>query len=455
MKKRLTSGDVAKFICPPEKQSAFIWDADAKGLGVKASPGGTKQFVLESRLHGKTLRLTIGDTKTWPLDGVAGNTQTARAEARRLQSLIDQGIDPRQVAAEQKAKVEAETTERRRKDITVADAWLEYIEARRPKWSSRHLSDHEKLAHLGGKAVKGRNRKSESGALAALMPFKLSSITKEQVKTWLGNETGRRPTQAALAYRLFRAFLNWCEDMPSLKGIAAPDACQARVARDTLLKKVAKTDCLQREQLGVWFAAVKSIRNPIIAGYLQILLLTGARREELAGLRWDDVNFQWKSVTIHDKVEGERTIPLTPYVSSLLSELKRHNDIPPSKYRILRGKKITNDLENWQPSPWVFSSPTAESGRLQEPSIQHRKVCAAVDLGGLTLHGLRRSFGTLAEWVECPAGISAQIMGHKPSAIAEKHYRVRPLDLLRMWHTKIEAWILQEACITPPVNQAG
>jgi hypothetical protein len=36
-------------------------------------------------------------------------------------------------------------------------------------------------------------------------------------------------------------------------------------------------------------------------------------------------------------------------------------------------------------------------------------------------------------------------MGHKPSATAEKHYRVRPLDLLRMWHTKIEAWILEQA----------
>jgi hypothetical protein len=41
-------------------------------------------------------------------------------------------------------------------------------------------------------------------------------------------------------------------------------------------------------------------------------------------------------------------------------------------------------------------------------------------------------------------------MGHAPSATAEKHYRVRPLDLLRMWHTKIEAWILTEAGIEQP-----
>jgi intergrase/recombinase len=49
--------------------------------------------------------------------------------------------------------------------------------------------------------------------------------------------------------------------------------------------------------------------------------------------------------------------------------------------------------------------------------------------------------------VECPVGVVAQIQGHKPSAIAEKHYRRRPLDLLRMWHDKIEAWVLGQAGI--------
>ena len=39
----------------------------------------------------------------------------------------------------------------------------------------------------------------------------------------------------------------------------------------------------------------------------------------------------------------------------------------------------------------------------------------------------------------------AQIQGHKPSATAEKHYRVRPLDLLRVHHERLEAWILEQA----------
>lgn len=81
-----------------------------------------------------------------------------------------------------------------------------------------------------------------------------------------------------------------------------------------------------------------------------------------------------------------------------------------------------------------------------EPCIGHNKALPAA----LSLHGLRRSFGMLAEWCEVPAGVVAQIMGHKPSAIAEKHYRRRPPDLLRMWHVKIEAWILEEAGIKQP-----
>lgn len=139
-------------------------------------------------------------------------------------------------------------------------------------------------------------------------------------------------------------------------------------------------------------------------------------------MRWGDVDFQWRSICIKDKVEGLRTIPLTPYVAQLLTTLPRRND-------------------------YVFSSATSKSGYIEEPRIAHTKALAIAGLPHVSLHGLRRSFGTLCEWVEMPSGISAQIMGHKPSALAEKHYRRRPLDLLRKWHDTIESWILQQAHI--------
>ena len=430
-----TAGRVTKFCCETGKAASFLWDTESTGLGVKASAGGSKVYVLQSRLEsGASVRLTIGSTKAWTLGA-------ARDEARRLQVLIDSGVDPRQekanriAAAEAKrAADEAKRIEAERIATPAVEAWKKYIEARRASWSPRHLLEHETVSKDGGEPRTQGRRPGESdktlpGILRPLLNLPLEQIDTDRVRVWLQDEAAKRPTYARLSFALMRAFLNWCSDRPEYRDQVQSDACSARLARDELPKKSARDDCLQREQLPAWFAAVRQIGNPVIAAYLQTALLTGARREEVAGIRWEDVDFQWRSMTIKDKVDGERTIPLTPYVASLLAALPRRNE-------------------------WVFSSPTAASGRLQEPRIQHNKAVTTAGLPALSIHGLRRSFGTLAEWVECPAGVSAQIMGHKPSATAEKHYRVRPLDLLRMWHTKIEGWILEQAGIDQPAEDA-
>ncbi|MEO6421429.1 MAG: hypothetical protein ABIR84_01725 [Candidatus Nitrotoga sp.] len=57
--------------------------------------------------------------------------------------------------------------------------------------------------------------------------------------------------------------------------------------------------------------------------------------------------------------------------------------------------------------------------------------------------------------VEVLTGNDTQIMGHKPSVTAEKHYIQRELDLLHMWRVKIEAWILEKAGIEFIPEQAG
>ena len=387
----------------------------------------------------------------------------AREEANRLKTIIDQGKDPRQVAAdemaaerekreEQVAAILAEDEKARRSQITLGEVWGRYIEARRSKWSARHLFDHQKI--MRPERTKGEGDKARTltaGVLASLAPLPLSALTPERIGEWLEAETPKRGTQAALAFRLLRAFINWCNEQPEYKGIAAPDACARKVSREHLPRAKPKSDALQREQLRLWFDAVRRIQNPTISTYLQGLLLTGPRREELASLRWQDVDFQWNSLTIRDKVEGERTIPLTPYFASLLRMLKAKNETAPTVRRL---QTLKERGQEWTPSPWVFSSQTSETGRLQEPSIAHRKALAAVGLPPVSLHGLRRSFGTLSEWCEVPVGVVAQIQGHKPSATAEKHYRVRPLDLLRMWHTRIEAWILEQAGIEFEAEQA-
>ena len=92
----------------------------------------------------------------------------------------------------------------------------------------------------------------------------------------------------------------------------------------------------------------------------------------------------------------------------------------------------------------MFAS-TIKPTPIATPRWPHVDACRVAGIEHLTLHGLRRSFGSLAEWLELPAGVVAQIQGHKPSATAEKHYRVRPLDLLRLHHERFEGWILEQA----------
>ncbi|MCB1945736.1 MAG: integrase family protein [Thauera sp.] len=453
-RERLTLDRIRRFTCPDGVKQVFLWDSVAPRLAVRATTGA-KSFIFEAKLNRKTIRRTIGDANVW-------NLEQARAEANRLQVLVESGTDPRELdrqkeEAKEAAKVAAEAAAREaeRRAAPAIEAWAAYVTARRSKWGALTLRDHERVSQEGGQPITRGKKATEDGttqpgALRALLLRPLAEIDAVAVHAWLQAEAAKRPTHAALAFRLLRGFLNWCAEQPELANQVQAGACAGRKVREELPKRAAKDDCLQREQLKPWFAKVRAIKNPAIAAYLQAALLTGARREELAALRWEDVDFQWAALRIRDKVEGERVIPLTPYVAQLLRDLKRRNDTPPAEWRILHGKKVRNDLESWEPAPWVFSSPTAAAGYLQEPRIQHKKACDEAGIDGLTIHGLRRSFGTLAEWCEVPTGVVAQIMGHKPSATAEKHYRRRPLDLLRQWHTKIEAWILAEAGVEQP-----
>ena len=71
------------------------------------------------------------------------------------------------------------------------------------------------------------------------------------------------------------------------------------------------------------------------------------------------------------------------------------------------------------------------------------KICKKLNIE-LTPHGLRRSYKTLAIWAKINEGSLAQISGHKPSALVERHYIVRPIDMLQETLQEYEDWILQQ-----------
>lgn len=411
----LTAGVIERLTCPAGKQQAFLRDSEAPGLRVRVTTAGAKSFVYEAKLNRQTVRRTIGDVKLWSIE-------QARTEARRLAVVLDNGQDPRELERQQQADKAAEKAAAAAKAVTVGEAWAVYLDARRPRWGERHYSEHLILVKPGGvasnRAVGGA---TAPGILRPFVALPLRDLTAPVIEAWAARETQTRPAAARLAWRCLKAFLSWCAEQPEYASVLpSVNPAKTNKARETLGKAGVKQDALLKEQLRAWFDAVRQLQNPVISAYLQTLLLTGARAGEVLGLRWDDINTKWRGLTIRDKVEGTRVIPLTPYVWHLLAALPRRNE-------------------------FVFSSATAAGGRIVIPRNTHHDACAVAGIDDLTVHGLRRSFKSLTEWLEIPAGVVAQIMGHKPSATAEKHYTVRPLDLLRMHHERIEAWILEQA----------
>ena len=423
---RLTAGRVADFECAQGKSQAFLWDTDTPTLALRATPTGRKTYVFESRLDGATVRISIGTLADWPIE-------KARAKAQSLKMAVDNGTDPREVAREREAAKAAKEVEAVARAVTVAAVWPRYMAEGKPKrrtaWKPRYVLDLNRAASMGGEPKKRGQGTTKPGALAALMPMALASIDQDVIRDWYAREAKTAPIQAARAVAMFSGFLGWCSTKKDLRALVNKTAARASELGDVLPGVNKRRDALEIDQLSAWFAGTDKLRTRTAAAYLQGLVLTGARREELAGLTWANVDFRWHKLTIADKVEATRVIPLTPYMAWLLAGLPRVN-------------------------AFVFSSTMSASGRIAEPRAPHTDVLADAGIPHVSIHGLRRTFSLLGEAAGAPAGAIAQVMGHKPSAIAEG-YRPRSIDALRPYLSLIEKFILDKAGIVFDAQKAA
>lgn len=408
---RLTATRVESFACPPGKSQAFLWDTDTPTLALRATPTGRKTYVFESRLNGVTLRINIGT--------LAATLEQARAKARGLAVMVDSGIDPREVERQQQADKAAAEVAAAAQALTVGDVWPVYLAQGKPKrrdaWKPGYRAALEAMAAPGGVKKKRGEGLTRPGPLFPLMALPLGDVNEDSLKSWFDREALAGKHQAARALMMFRGFLRWCSARPEYRKLTDRDAGRAAAIVESLPSNTRRTDALEAAQVPGWWAGVEQLNNRTASVYLRALLLTGARREELAALKWADVDFQWRKLTIADKVEATRTIPLTPYLAQLLATLPRSNE-------------------------FVFAS-TGKAGRIADTRASHAKALQSAAIKGLTIHGLRRSFSLLGEAAGAPAGAIAQVMGHKPSATAEG-YRPRSVDALRPFLEQIEAHIL-------------
>ena len=411
----LTAGAIERLTCPAGKQQAFMRDSEAPGLRVRVTSAGAKSFVYEAKLNRQTIRRTIGDVKAWSIE-------LARTEARRLAVVLDKGQDPREIERQQQAAKAAEKAAATAKALTVGEVWPLYLENGKPKrrdaWKPRYRADLKAMAAQGGEPKKRGEGVTRQGPLYPLLALPLAGVNEDALKIWYDREAVASKHQAARALMMFRGFLRWCAARPEYRSLTDHEAGKAAAIVESLPSNIRRTDALEAAQVPGWWSGVEQLSNRTASVYLRALLLTGARREELAALTWECVDFQWRKLTIADKVDNTRTIPLSPYMARLLATLPRVG-------------------------PYVFAS-TGKAGRITDTRASHAKALQSAAIDGLTIHGLRRSFSLLGEAAGAPAGAIAQVMGHKPSATAEG-YRPRSVDALRPFLEQIEAHILSLA----------
>lgn len=415
----LTASVIERFQLPPGSTQAFLRDALVPGLKVRVTKTGFKAFIFERKVGQKTTRRAIGSVLVLTID-------EAREKAREARLSMDAGTD---ILGEHKAQARRELSAPAPKTCpVVSEIWTRYIADRKAHWGERHLKDHETLMGAGGKeSSRGTGGKGITvpGVLFSLASYKLDTLTPKIVEAWAKKEAATRATQARLGRRLLRAFLNWCKEQEDLEPfLPVGDVVGTKRVKDALGKARAKRDSLMREQLKSWFGEVRALDNRTQSVYLQTLLITGARPNEILDMKWADIDWRWGKLTIRDKVEHSRNIPLTEYLGTQIKSLSRAGE-------------------------YVFTSTRLPGQKMSSPAKAHRNCCRAARITPVSLQGLRRSFKSLTEWLEIPTGVVAQIQGHKPSATAEKHYTVRPLDLLRVHHQRIESWILEQAAILP------
>ena len=412
-----TAGRVSGFKCPPDKKQAFLWDSTAPGLGLRMTPAGKPAYVFQGEYMGKAVRITIGSPAAWSIP-------QAQAKARELQRLIDEGTDPRTPKREAIAAAVAEEqaqAAQQAQAVTVGEIWPQYLANGKPKrkeaWKPRYRADLEAMAAPGGEPKKRGQGVTRPGPLYPLLALPLVAINEDTLKSWYDREAVAGKHQAARALMMFRGFLRWCAARPEYREMTDRDAGKAAAIVESLPRNTRRTDALDTAQIAGWWAGAEQLNNRTASVYLRALLLTGARREEMAALTWANVDFQWRKLTLADKVENTRTIPLPPYLAQMLATLPRV-------------------------SRYVFAG-TGKTGRIADARASHAQVLQHAQVARLTFHGLRRTFIRQARSI-APAGVPAQIAGHAPSAVAEG-YAILSIDELRPHAERVEAHVLSLA----------
>ncbi len=326
----------------PDSGQRFLRDARVLGLALRVTSGGAKAWVWEGRVKGRVRRITLGPHPAFSL-------AVARDEALVTAAAVARGEDP------------AATRARERGELTFGGLAELYLErhARPRKRSARQ--DERMLRDVLG-------RPTDEPALipASWRHRRISDVKREDVAELharVGRDNGQYAANRALAllrmmFNLARTWGLYSGDNPTT-GI--------RPFREDRRDRFLNPDELSRA-----LVAIDQEPDWRWRAYFRLALLLGPRRHELLCARWAELDFSaraWRLPTT--KAGRPHLLPLPTPAVEILKSLPSRDD-----------------------SDWVFPSPTARSGHLEEPKKAWQRIRERAKTKDVRVHDLRRTLGS-------------------------------------------------------------
>lgn len=329
----------------PEKGQVTHWDTALPGFGVRVSQGGTKTFIV---IHGPTRkRHSIGRYGTLTL-------KQARDEAKRLQAALVLGT------------VEETTS------VSFNEARERFLESCRAKNRPRTVYDYTR--HLNRHFAFGKT--------------KLSDIKRTDIQRRLARLKDT-PSEQHHAYVTAKIFFNWAvqEELIAVSPIANMKLPKRMQSRERVLSDAELREVYQAAKAHPWPF------GPIV----QLLILTGQRRGEIGGLKWDWIDLENQMITLPADQTKNRQTHRFPFADATLELL---NSLP-------------------YMGDYVFPARTDENKHFNGWGKCKKRFDEKLEgVEPYTLHDLRRTFSSNLAKLGTPIHVTEKLLNHKSGSIS-------------------------------------
>lgn len=322
----------------PKAKVYELRDAVVPGLRLVIQTSGVKTWVLRYSFHGRYQKFTLGrypeipltesaeDRKARIAKNPASDAPDARGLARAALARKLTGINP---AAEKKEKARKISSGEADADL-VKTVWKSYVE--------KHLTSNPEVKESSADKFKSI---FETHILPKWQDRKIQDIKKRDAIDALDDAKKRGPHAANSTFGVLRSFFNWTVERDILsespmKGMKIPFDEKQFVRKRVLIGKN-KNDSDYDELKEFWNACGKLARErqpgftagAVFGPMFQLLLLTGARRAEVAEMEWrelDLTNRIWTIPGARTKNSEEHRIYLSDPALAIIKAIKRIED---------------------------------------------------------------------------------------------------------------------------------